>query len=178
MMSVKLVSILTTCLFLLFSLTMQGKSSAQGARRDLAAYDRAGPYELNNDLHPHDADKILGEIRAFLWEHWKERRLGLVKATFFSIEGDHTSSSFFVEPDVKNSWRITVESESVISALLPKGRKPRRKITHETYNEIERVEAMSGISGPSIPISAQEVRQPQTYRLRFRNTRTNSVRIF
>jgi hypothetical protein len=106
---------------------MQGKSTAQGARSDVAAYDRAGPYELNNDLHPHDADKILGEIRGFLWEHWKERRLGLVKATFFSIEGDHTSSSFFVEPNAKNSWRITVESESVISALLPKGTKPDAK---------------------------------------------------
>lgn len=177
-MSVRLVSILTTCLLLLSSLTVQGKSSAQGARRDLAAYDRAGPYELNNDLHPHDAAKILGEIRGFLWEHWKERRLGLVKATFFSIEGDHTSSSFFVEPDAKNSWRITVESESVISALLPKGRKPRREITHETYNEIERVEPMIETSATSIPISAQAVRQPQTYRLRFRNTRTNSMRIF
>jgi hypothetical protein len=177
-MSVTLVSILTSCLILQSGLTMQGKSSRQGARRDLAAYDQAGPYELNNDLHPHDADKILGEIRGFLWEHWKERRLGLVKATFFSIEGDHTSSSFFVEPNAEGSWRITVESESIISALLAKGRKPRREITHETYDEIERVEATSGSTAPSIPLPAQAVRQPQTYRLRFRNSRTNSLRIF
>src|SRR5215210_2806473 len=145
-MSVELVSILTACFILQCGLTMQGKSSGQGARRDLAAYDQAGPYELNNDLHPHDADKSLGEIRGFLWEHWKERRLGLVKATFYSIEGDHTSSSFFVEPDAKSSWRIAVESTSIISALVPKRRKPRREITHETYDEIERVEATSGSS--------------------------------
>lgn len=177
-MSLKLVSIFTSFLILQSSLAVQGKSSGQRSRRNLSAYDQAGPYEINNDLHPHDADKILGEIRGFLWEHWKERRLGLVKATFFSIEGDHTSSRFSVEPDAKGNWRITVESESIISALLPKGTKPRRERAYETYDVIERIEATSGSSAPSILISAQAVREPQTYRLRFRNRRTNSLRIF
>jgi len=158
--------------------TMRGNSSGQEGRRDLAAYDQAGPYELNNNLHPHDAEKIRGEIRGFLWEHWKQRRLGLLKATFFSIEGDPTSSSFYVEPGDKNSWRIKIESESIISALLPKGRKPRREITHENYDEIDRIEATSGISAPLILIPVQAIRQPQTYKLRFRNRRTHSLRIF
>ena len=72
----------------------------------------------------------------------------MVRATFYSIEGDQTSSSFFVEPDAKGSWRISVESVSVISAFLPKGSKPRREVTHETYDEIERLEATSGNSAP------------------------------
>lgn len=91
------------------------------AGRDLAAYDKAGPYTIDY-VPPFRGDKYLGEIRGFLWEHWKERRLGVVKATFHSIEGDRTISTSFVEPNAKGSWRITVESESIISALLPKER--------------------------------------------------------
>jgi hypothetical protein len=177
-MSVRLVLIITCCSILQSGLTMQAKSSEQGVRRDLAGYDQAGPYELNNDLHPDDADKILGEIRGFLWEHWKGRHLGLVTATFFTIEGDPTKSRFFVEPDAKGCWLIRIDSESIISAHLPKGRKPRREITHDPYDEIERVEIASGSSLPSINVPAEAVRQPQTYRLRLRNSRTNSLRIF
>ncbi|MEK6281597.1 MAG: hypothetical protein AABN95_14680 [Acidobacteriota bacterium] len=175
-MSIKL-GILTLCLIIQSGLSMQGKSFGQQARRNLTAYDKAGPYSIDNEPPWEKRERMAGEIRGFLWEHWKERRLGLVKATFFSIEGDHTSSSFFVEPDAKGCWRIAVESESIISALLPKGRKPRREITQEDYDEIDRVEA-SG-SGPTlIPIPKDEVRQPQMYQLRLKNSRTNSVRIF
>jgi hypothetical protein len=157
---------------------MQGKSLGQQARRNLAAYDKAGPYSLDNEPPWEKREKMAGEIRGFLWEHWKERRFGLVKATFFSIEGDHTSSSFFVAPDANGCWRITVESESIISALLPKGKKPRREITQDDYDVIDRVEATGESSAPSIPVAEQELRQPQTYRLRLRNSQTNSVRIF
>src|SRR6266850_515567 len=102
----------------------------------------------------------------------------LVRATFYTLEGDPTFSPPLVEQDVKGRWRITVDSESIISVLLPKGRKPRREITHDTYDEIERVDATSGSSASSIPIPAQEVRQPQIYRLRFRNSLTNAIQLF
>src|SRR4029078_502470 len=171
-MCLKLVSILASFLIL------QSSFIVQKVGRDLSTYDQAGPYELNNDLHPHDADKILGEIRGFLWEHWKERRPGVVNDTFFSIEGDQPTSSFLVEPDAKSSWRISVESVSIISALLPKRRKPRREITHEFYDEIERLEATSENAPPSVPIPSHSIRQPQTYRIRFRNSRTNAIRLF
>ena len=68
----------------------------------------------------------------------------------------------------------------VISAelyLLPK-EKPRREFTHGTYDEVERGDATSGSPATSIPIAAHEVLQPQTYRLRFRNSHTNAVRLF
>jgi hypothetical protein len=176
-MSIKLVLIITLGLVMQSGLNMQGKAPGQRARRNLAAYDKAGPYSIDNEPPWEKRDKIAGEIRGFLWEHWKERRLALVKATFFSIEGDHTSSGFFVEPDAKGCWRITVESESIISALLPKGRKPRREITHDDYDVIDRVEA-NGNAAIQISIPENEVRQPQAFELRLRNSRTNSVRIF
>ena len=174
-MSIRWISVLTACFVLQSSLVMQGQTLSQRARRDLTTYDKAGPYTINYEP-PYKADKYLGEMRGFLWEHWKERRLGMVKATFYTIEGDTTISSSFVEPDAKGCWRIAVESESIISALLPKGRKPRRETTQDNYDVIERIEATGESSAPSLP--EHEIREPQTYKLRLRNSRTNSVRIF
>ena len=176
-MSTKLGLIITLCLIIQPGLGLHGKSLGQETRRNLAAYDKAGPYSIDNEPPWEKRERIIGEIRGFLWEHWKERRLGLVKAIFHSIEGDQTSSSFFVEPDAKGRWRIMVESESTISALLPKGRKPRREITREDYDQIDRVEP-NGNETNLIPISSGDVRDPQSYRLRLRNSSTNSVRIF
>lgn len=175
-MSLQWVLVFSFCLVFQSDVMMQGKSSRQAVRRDLAVYDKAGPYIIDNEP-PFKGDKYFGEIRSFLWEHWRERRLGLVKATFFSIEGDHTSSSFFVEPDAKGCWRIAVESESIISALLPKRRRPRRIVTNEDYDQVDRVEENENAATP-IPLPENEVRLPQTFKLRLRNRHTNSVRIF
>jgi hypothetical protein len=175
-MSVKWILVFTTFLVLHAGLIIQGQSSTQRAGRDLAAYDKAGPYTIDYEP-PFRGDKYLGEIRGFLWEHWKERRLGVVKATFHTIEGDRTISTSFVEPDAKGSWRITVESESIISALLPKKRKPRRENTREDYDQIDRVEPNASEAN-LIPISSRDIRDPQSYRLRLRNSSSNVIRIF
>lgn len=174
-MSIKWISVLTACFVLQSGLMMQGQTLPQRARRDLTAYDKAGPYTIDYEP-PYKGDTYMGEMRGFLWEHWKERRLGMVKATFYTIEGDPTNSTSFVEPDAKGCWRITVESESIISGVLPKGRQPQRETTKEEYDVIDRIEATGESSAPSIP--EQEIREPQTYKLRLRNSRTNSVRIF
>lgn len=164
------------CLILQFSLAIPVKSLAQQGQRNLAAYDKSGPYSFDNESPWEKRERMAGEMRDFLWKHWKERRHGLVKATFFSIEGDHTSITLFVEPSANGHWRIAVESESNTSALLPKGRKPRHKITRDYYDLVDRIDPTDDKSAPSIP--EHEVRQPQTYKLRLKNSPTNSVRIF
>src|ERR1044072_6802226 len=115
-MTTKLALIVTLGLIIQCGLSTQSKSLGQSGRRNLAAYDQAGPYSIDNEPPWEKREKMEAEIRGFLWGHWKDRRLGLVKATFFSLEGDYTASPFFVEPDAKGCWRITVESKSVISA--------------------------------------------------------------
>lgn len=139
-MGLKLLSIMTLCLIVASNVMPQRKVDGQKIRRNLATYDKAGPYNFHNELHPRDADKLLGELRDFLWKHWRERRLGLVTATFYTIEGDSTKSRYFVESDTKGIWHIRVHSESIISALLPKGKQPRREITTNDYDEVDRVE--------------------------------------
>jgi hypothetical protein len=174
-MRVKLLSIITLSLILQPNFMMHCKSAGQKIRRDLASYDKAGPYEFDNELHPRDADKLLGELREFLWKHWRERRLALITATFYTIEGDPTKSRYFVESDAKGIWRVRVDSESTISALLPKGKRPRHVSTQD--DNVDRIEASSTSATNSVPIADAEVRLPQTYKLRLRNSRTNSVRI-
>ena len=173
-MSVRLITVLATCLILQFGAMIQGQSWGQRVERDRSAYDKAGPYTIDYEP-PFNGEKNLGEIRGFLWQHWKNRSLGVVEATFFTIEGDSTFSTFLVESDVKGCWRIRIESESKIGALLPRGRKPRRKITREDYDLIDRLEANSSTG---VPIPLAEIRLPQNYKLRLRNSRTNAVRIF
>jgi len=176
-MRVKFLSFIMLCLILHPSFMMQCNSAGQKIRRDLASYDKAGPYEFDNELHPRDSDKLLGELREFLWNHWRERRLGLVTATFYTIEGDPTKTSYFVESDAEGVWRVRVDSDSTISALLPKGKKPRREITHDDYDNVERVEPSTTSAADSKLIPDDEVRQPQTFKLRLKNSRTHSVRI-
>lgn len=176
-MGIKCLAIFIFCVLLQSSLVMQNKSSQQTAKHDPAPYDKAGPYSVGNELSPPARSRVVGEIRGFLWEHWKQRRVGRVTATFYTIEGDPTSSTFFIEPDTKGCWSIRVESVSTISALLPKGRRPRYETTKDSYDAVERIEAIGGSPATSTPIPEQDARQPQTYKLRLKNTRTNSVQI-
>jgi hypothetical protein len=177
-MSVKLVLVFTFCLIVQSGTAMQRKSPGQAVRRDRVNYDKAGPFEFDNDLHPRDADRLLGEIRDFLWKHWKDRQPGLVTATFYTIEGDPTKSLYFVESDARGRWLIRVNSDSTISALLPKGKRPRRIIVQDDFDKVDRVEPTSTSSPNSIAIPNDAIRLPQTFKLRLRNSRTNSVRIF
>jgi hypothetical protein len=175
-MRIKLLPIVF-CLILQPNFMVQAKSIGQKIRRNLANYEQAGPYDFDNELHPRDADKLLGELRGFLWKRWRERRLALVTATFYTIEGDPTKSLYFIESDARGTWWVRIDSESTISVLLPKSKRPKHKSTHDDYDSIDRVEPTSTNAPKFIPIPDDEVRQPQTYRLRLRNSRTNSIRI-
>lgn len=132
-------------------------------------YGQVGPYCIHNDLSPEERNRVLGEIREFLWEHWQRRQAGRVTAVFYTIEGDPTSSTFFIEQDQKGRFRLRVVSESTTFGLR-KGQKPRRKVTEETYDIVERVEDVSGehpATGPAL--SDSEKRPSLTYRLRLKN---------
>jgi hypothetical protein len=168
--------VFTVCvLFQLDLITQRGPTRRVG-QRNLILYDKAGPYSINYDP-PYKADQYLGEIRTFLWQHWKDRRLGLVNATFFSIEGDYTTSTFFVEPDAKGRWLVRIHSKSTAAALLPKRQKPRHENAREEYDRIDRVEATSANAPTPVSVPESESREPQMFRLRLRNSKTSLVKI-
>ena len=90
------------------------------------------------------------DFREFVWQQWSKQRRTKVTATFYSIEGDPTTSTYYIEPDKSGGWHIFVESESECcwsyAMQKPKKKRERRKST-ETYTDLERVQAVQGKDG-------------------------------
>jgi hypothetical protein len=176
-MKTKLLALIVIC-SVLPNFTAQWNFYGQRIKRDLAKYETAGPYDFHNELHPRDAEKLRQDMRDFLWKHWSEPRFGLVAATFYTLEGDPTKSHYFVESDEKGTWRIRVESEKTLSSLLPKGKRPKRVIAYDDYDDVKRVEASTLGTADAIFIPSDEVRSPETYKLYLRDTQNKSVILF
>jgi hypothetical protein len=155
-------SAITLVVCLSFHFVVVQQVSSEKSLSDLnAQYDKAGPYSIGDDLSPSRRDKLLTEIRGFLWEHWINKRPGQLRVTVYTIEGDPTTYNFFIEKDPRENWFIRAKSESVIAALLKPGEKPRHETTEISYYDIERLDPETGHV-----ISKGEKRQPETYRLR------------
>lgn len=148
--------------------------SGQQSSRNLAQYDKAGPYIFDNEPPWARREQAAAELRTFLWEHWRKQRLGLAKATFFSIEGDSATVAFYIEPDANKRWQVAVESVTSRSVLM-KSRKPRRELKKENYDLLERIESAGNSLSQSI--APDEVRDGGTYKLRLTNSLTKSIRI-
>ena len=86
-------------------LTATSLSLAQGQKRDLSKYDIIGPYRLVAFASGPKTDQPEGEIRDFLWTHWREHRRGTVTATRQYVDG-MIRATYFVEPDSKGRWLI------------------------------------------------------------------------
>jgi hypothetical protein len=150
-------------------------SESKKVERNLNRYEKAGPYVVRNHPVP-DRARLEAEIRGFLWKHWSARRLGMLVATGFNMEGDPTTSTYFVEPDKKGRWVIHVESSSTIAALLPKGEEPRRMKHEETYLELSRVELLDDAPAQQVPIPDDDTRPPEKYKLRLKQEGITSTR--
>ena len=78
---------------------------AQG--RDLSAYDDAGHLDCGRSSHRELFDRVqcIGEARAFISEHWRQRRRGYIRLSQDSVDA-HATAHIFVEPDSHGVWRI------------------------------------------------------------------------
>jgi hypothetical protein len=90
-------------------------SATQSSARDLSRYDQVGPFTVSPmDTGTENQKIITAKIRGFIWEHWQQRRLGYAVVTFYSKEGDPSTSHMFVEPDKKGVWHLSVRIERKI----------------------------------------------------------------
>jgi hypothetical protein len=64
--------------------------------RDPNLYENAGG---------HFADDK-GKVRDFVWNCWQEKRRGYIRLTYFSIEGEASTSHIFIEPRTETEMRI------------------------------------------------------------------------
>jgi hypothetical protein len=132
--------------------------------RDLRSYEKAGPFSLTLNLDAQSRIKLEAEVRKFVWEHWRERRLGYVTFTKFSKEGEPSTSHLFVEPDEEGVWRVAVKIDRMVVESHGSKRRHRSSTEYIAY-ALERIEVPT--SGLNEPILLPEIvsKKPDSYRL-------------
>jgi hypothetical protein len=168
---------LTVCLsFLLLAFFTPAALAQILQKRDLAGYNNGGSFDFSWGVMPEAHEAMRSKLRMFLWEHWSQKRLGRVVATFYTIEGDPTTHNLYIEPLPNGHWRIVSEYEReccALYALEKKKRKRTRERSVEVYDTVEWVEPMkNGVAWRVILEGAPHERG--TYRLRLRRTAEES----
>jgi hypothetical protein len=145
-----------------------GSVLAGDEARDLRKYELSGPYSLDrSSRHAEERPILEGLIREFLWTRWEKRRLAHVSIVKYSLEGLAARAWYYVEPDRRGIWRITIDEDITLPALKPDSNEHLREArSYEAYS-LERVEADNNGAGGQL-IGENEVRQPETYRLRLK----------
>jgi hypothetical protein len=149
---------------LLLGAAYRQKPEGQSFVDNMTQIDKEGPYFVKNNLDESEENRLLAQIRGFLWEHWKKQRPGELQATFYTVEGDPTSYTFFIENDGKGHWVIRAKSDSQLSALLPPGHPPKHETATVLYSVVERIDPATKKTVPP-----NQVLLPEAYRLRLRS---------
>ena len=158
-------------------------SLPKNSSRDLSLYEQWKAYDFSlSKVKTMRAER--NEFREFLWQQWSKQRRTKVTATFYSVEGDPTTSTYYIEPDESGRWHIFVESESeccwTYAMQKPKKQRERRRYS-KTYNYLERVQEVQDKNGiflkwKSIPVEKQL--SPSSYMLRLKNAGEESLSVF
>lgn len=87
----------------------QSASSASPGKRNLAIYDKGGQFTITKGASRAAREAAMSQVRRFLFEHWQGKHHGYVQTFHPDIAGNAVSSVFFIEPDAKGQWAITIE---------------------------------------------------------------------
>ena len=141
------------------SLTLSGPVDPEAS-----SMAQAGPYKVGNELNRAEREKVLSEIRSFLWEKLTHRESAQLRAIFYTIEGEPTSYDFRTESVNGNNWCI--RADIVLEHPSQPHRKARKRdVIAHNYCEVFRLDAVSGTR-----ILDSENRDPKTYKLRLLDT--------
>jgi len=142
-------------LVLLLVLVAAASLIAEGQKRDVTKYDHIGPYKVVGFASTPKTDQDEGEVRDFLWNHWREHRRGTVTITHQYVEG-FVRATYFIEPDRQGRWSVVQYTDNPY----------RPNIAPRTFrcSIFERVEP-DRLHLPLIPIKDSEERPGQKYLL-------------
>jgi hypothetical protein len=163
----------------LISFGARDSYSQETKGRDLSRYKDGGAYDLNWSRSGEEHEEMRAKLRAFLWEHWSQRRRGRITATIYAIEGDPTTTAFYVEPNESGEWQVTTEYDSECCWFYSTEGKEKRQDTGKySYNVVERVvqgrdDAAKEFKSVWSVIPHSEKRPPNTYALRLRKAAQN-----
>lgn len=164
-------------------LSQNRESLSDNSKRDLTVYEQGKTYDFSwSKVKTMRAER--NEFRGFLWQQWSKQRRTKVTATFYSVEGDPTISTYYIEPIESGRWHIAVESESECcwSCTMQKPKKQReRRRRSVIYNDLERVQEVQDKNGlflkwKAIPTDKQS--PSQSYMLRLKNADEKSLNVF
>jgi hypothetical protein len=167
----------TACLMLLLMLFGQIALAQNTKKRDFARYENGGTFDFSWSLGPKARERMKSEMREFLWEHWKQKRLAHVVATFYTIEGDPTTHNLYIEPDENGHWHVVSEYKRECCwfyAMEKKKRKRERRKGTDIYDTVERIEEIKNGKVTWKVISDGYRRAPSVYRIRLRNAAENN----
>jgi hypothetical protein len=108
-----------------------------------------------------DADAL---VRKFMWDHWNQRKRGLVVATYFSIEGQPKTNSVYIEPWTDGRWEIVVESRFRADPRASGDERAKMETHCASYDSVEREQSPGGTS------PEQALDDPHLYVLRLLNS--------
>jgi hypothetical protein len=118
---------------------------------------------VHNGLTSSEKENMLSEIRDFLWEKLVGRQSAQLRATFFTIEGEPTSYTFYTES--RNGEKPCVRADILSQYPTPPHTKKRKPVVmSRRYCEVFRLDVVSGLRIPN-----DEDRAPKTYKLRLRD---------
>jgi hypothetical protein len=131
-------------------------------QRDISTYETAKPYRIR--LLDRDKARKEGEIRKFLWEHWREHRRASLSLTAYSTEGEQSVSNYFIEPGQSGNWQLVVQIDREVVDRGGSGKRWREKVEY-TCTALERIEPPHDLLHRLIPIDRDAERRPESYRI-------------
>ncbi len=78
--------------------------NCETGHRNPKDYDALGPLEIAPGKSSN-----LPEVRAFMWSHWHNHKLGEVIVYRVTTEGMRGTERLFIEPDPSRQWSVQVE---------------------------------------------------------------------
>jgi hypothetical protein len=150
----------------------QEDRSAKGApARNLDVYDKAGPFDAG--LSMEKVSFIEEKRREFLWEHWRQQKLGYIATTLYTKEGDKITLHEYVEPDDGGKWHISVRLEKLLvdRELWARTKENRTYPEEETYKIyfLERIDPTKRGAMRQKNIPPEQERSPASYMLRLKD---------
>ncbi len=132
-------------------------------KRDLARYDKAGPYTTYPFKSQNDTES---RIRDFLWEHYTGKRRGCLIVVRHTKEGEPFTYHIFIEPDRNGVWRFRLTVDGIKAAGPYSGPNTPFDRIHWEYETcaVAREDPPSGEVEQSDP-RANEKSNPQTHQL-------------
>jgi hypothetical protein len=76
------------------------------AQRNLENYECGGTLVGGYSRTGLSPQSAIQNSNNFIWKHYTERKLGVISSRVYSIEGDRTDSTYYIEPDKDGHWIV------------------------------------------------------------------------